>query len=1029
MTVPGRPPADPAPGPSGDPAGPAAKAEPPDVLVRLVDRVRAAGWDPSARELADALWLAQVTAGRCADTAAAPSGGTGDGPPAAAGPPAAPHDPDTGTGREQPPRGPVAAGTGDAVSLYTPPSHDAPPARGFPVRAPAIGALAGLLGLQRALRPLRGYRMASMTPSGALLDEEATAERCAREGLLIPVLRPAGHRVTELQLLMDASPSSSVWQLTLERLRQVCERLGTFRDVQVHYLHPGPDGTVMAGTGPDPRRTRLRPADQHRDTTGRRLTLVVSDCAGELWRSGAAQRMLHRWAASSPVAVVQPLPPRLWDRAALPADPGTLVREPRLARGTRFLPDDVRAPAGAPPGAVAVPVLLPTERVLGGWARMLGGPGGTAMRGAAAWVRADHAPQPAGATGAAVLTPHARWRAFQADASPGAVELAVHLAAVPLHLPVMQLVQAALLPDTGPMELAEVLLGGLLERLPDLPDVPGPRYEFAPGVRDLLLRMLDRGAAELVLKYLSEYVSRRFGKGMRNFPALAVARLRGHEPDGPGPHGTAAVDEEETDEAREALFAHVSARVLRWYRPARPVPGRLDEAERLLGLWQDQRDGQLLREAELLAEAAFADAPDARSRLLLGRVLHARAGTPEARGHPGRARRLMLRAQRLLAGDAPETAVARGAVQHDLWRQDRTERAWLRAAGESLRGAGPIGGDPAAEAVRLLRLGRVHLDLARTEPAGAAPGLRAGEAVRELRAACDGLGRTGAPARRRAAALLDLVEALRLAGDADEAELLGLVGRAEEAAGGSDRLLLRCLRERARSHRAAGDPDAAAAAYEQAEQRAPRDSPVRCELLTEWGETLLAAPGGAARAVGILREALADVSVRAEELRWRVHLLLGSALLERYRAPGEAGGRSLPDLYEGAHLLEQAARRAPDGTTRARSWLALAGARREPPGAEARADGAEDAYGRALREAWAVQPAHTDTVVRALAGRADLHARHGRPRAALADHQELAALLARLARSGAQPYPDVARETARRIAALENPGDPDAAGR
>ncbi|WP_406324623.1 SAV_2336 N-terminal domain-related protein [Streptomyces niveus] len=973
-------------------------------LAELVGRLRAAGREVSARELAEAVWLARLTA---------PPPRTGDRPEHHEPPPARPTGPDEAvrpSADEPDPRPeapPRSAEHTAPLSLYAPSTADAVPTRAFPIRAPATGALSGLLGLQRALRPLRGYRPPVPPVLGPELDEEATAERSAADGFLCPVRRPAAHREAEIQLLMDASPTASVWQPTLERLRQACERLGAFRDVQVHYLHQGPDGSAMAGTGPDPHQTRLRPADQHRDVTGRRLTLVISDCVGPLWQSGGAQRLLYRWAEVSQIAVVQPLPPRLWDRTALPADPGMLVHEPGVGRGMRFVADERHGRAEPPAGALPVPVLLPTDRVLGGWAKLLGGTGTRTMRGAASWVLPQHPAQSASGPYAGARTPQARLRDFRSGASPGALELAVHLAAVPLYLPVMQLVQEALLPDTGPMQLAEVLLGGLLERLPDTVDVPGPRYDFAPGVRELLLEMLDRGAAELVLKYLSEYVTRRFGKGMRNFPALAVARLQGQDT------GEPAVPEDPDGgpQADEELFAQVPARVVRWYQPVRPVPGRLDEVERLLGLWRDRRDRQMLFDAQALAEAALAADGDARSRHLLGRVLFARANTAEARRDPAGARRMLVRAEGLLTGHEAATAVARADVRHELWRQDHDTR-WLRAAVAGLAEM-PDGADLTTETARRLRMGRVLLDLARTEPERAES---ATAAVAELRLAIGLLDDLEAPPHRRAGALLDLVAALRLTRGHDTEELLALNDAAESAAEDSARLLLRTRLQRARIHREVRDWEAAATAYRRAERSAPRDSHERCELLAEWGEMLLVETGRPDRAEGILREALTNVTSKAP-LRWHLHLLLGTALLDRYR-DNRGGGGFLPDVYEGCHLLELSARRAADPATRARSWLTLAGARLELPDPQAHLASVESDYGRALRE---ITEPPSLTAARALHGRGELYERMARPFAALADYRAADRHWRALTAQGTPIPESEARATRERAAALDRP--------
>lgn len=448
--------------------------------------------------------------------------------------------------------------------------------------------------------------------------------------------------------------------------------------------------------------------------------------------------------------------------------------------------------------------------------------------------------------------------------------------------------------------------------------------------------------------------------------------------------------------------------MVRWYRPVRPVPGRLDEVERLLGLWRDRRDLQMLVDAQALAEQALAADDDGRSRHLLGRVLFARANTSEARRDPGEAHGLLTRAERLLTGREPATAVARADVRHELWRQDR-DPGWLHAAVAGLAEMSD-GADLATETARRLRMGRVLLDLARTVPEPQEP---ATASVRELRTALDLLDQLEAPPHRRAGALLDLVSALRLTQERDTAELLALTEAAETAAENSAPLLLRTLRERARIHREARDWEAAARAYGQAERSAPRDTDERCELLAEWGEMLLTETRHINRAEGILREALTNVTPRIP-LRWRLHLLLGTALLDRYRGDS-AGGGFLPDVYEGCHLLELSARRAADPATRARSWLLLAGARLELPQPQTHFASAESAYGRALRE---IPERHSVTAARALHGRAELYERMARPFAALTDYRAADGHWRGLAEQGIAVPADEARATRERAAAL-----------
>ncbi|MGW7792065.1 SAV_2336 N-terminal domain-related protein, partial [Streptomyces tricolor] len=667
-------------------------------LDELIGKLRQGGLQPTAEDVADALWLARRLG------AASSGGGDGGDPgtdapgapsarPPGPEPDAVPPDALTAAapGTPQTPRGDAPA---PAVPLHTPNpaprvrTGDGPPDRAdgvpaaFPVRAPAAGALPGLLGLQRALRALGRYRTASARGRDERIDEAATADRAAASGILLPVTRPGRRRRCDVQLLMDTGPAMAVWGEMVEELRQACQQSGAFASVNVHQLYADEAGSPLVGTTAGPgRRTRLRPADELHDPSGRRLTFVISDCVGPLWQNGTAQRLLHGWPRTAPLAVVQPLPPRLWGRTALPAEPGLLVRTGETGGRLDFLPED-EPWEEPPPDARPVPVLQPTPEAFEAFARLLAGTGPTREP---AWAGYAH---PATAPAAVGTAPPARrdddlLRAFRAGASPGALRLAVYLAAAPLTLPVMQLVQRAMLPDTGPMELAEVLLGGLLRQLPGTEDQPC--FAYSPRMQDLLLSALDQDTAGLVLKHCSAYVERHFGKGTRNFAALAAARLADHDPAaGPGPLAEDGTARDGTGSVEAELFARIPARVLRFYLPDLVTPDPLTEAERLLDRWRQLADPELLRRAREHARVATAGSTSvaapgltARARLVLGRVLRAEAGTAGARAE-GRRAGLLREAEAELATayraapadgrERAEAALELASCRRELWQ-------------------------------------------------------------------------------------------------------------------------------------------------------------------------------------------------------------------------------------------------------------------------------------------------------------------------------------------------------------------------
>ncbi|MCX5194431.1 SAV_2336 N-terminal domain-related protein [Streptomyces sp. NBC_00249] len=1032
----------------------------------LAGLLRAAGLDPSAEELADALWLAARTReaarggtpdvqreGARAGDRRAGSGSQeavpeeGAGPPVRRGDGPEPEDPVTlypdGAG-QRPGPGPDP---GIPVSGGGPAAAGPAGAAGMPVRVPGAAALPRILDIQRALRALQRHRPPG-PPTRHVLDEAATAEASARAlGLVIPVFRPETRREATVRLVMDASPSMAVWQEMFEELRAVCERLGAFRDVQVHYLHRLADGMPAVGRGPAPggapctgdgsgsrdsARGGLRSADQLRDPTGRTLTMLVSDCAGPVWREGEAQRLLHRWAQCTPCVVVQPLPQRLWNRSWLPTERGVLERatggtgDPGAGPKLRFRADRAPRP-GRPAGGLTVPVLPPSATALGAWARLVAGLGTGPVPAEVGRVLARHPASPLPPPRAA-RPPHELVRRFRSTAAPGAVQLAVYLSAAPLTLPVMRLVQRTMLPDSEPSDLAEVLLSGLLRRSGE---APGLWYEFVPGVQDVLLGPLGRDEAALVLKHCSEYVLAHFGRGVRNFPALAVSQLTGV------PAADPATEPGRVPPAGPPqAFAHVSAKVVRRYLPgppeepapptappAPPAPGRTrsvraararladadaralheaaallrravaappgpgdppEEAETelaavLLRLWAEQRDPDLLDEAE----RALTGLRTAAAWAVLGRVLYERAlaGGPDAE--------LLAAADRefAAAGAAagPDTELrrdcavrrARTLIRLGELREDAGPLREARAALEALLEPGPTPTHPEL----LLALGRVLLALLPRTPDPAERTALAEQAAAHL---TPGLAAQpdGTPGRAaRARVRVELAEALRhLPGRLEEAA--GQLARALEEAVREPELRLAALLCLARVHRARHARDADPAALEQAAEaygraRAliPRDADAFAELLPEWGDVLLdrarAADGRrfASLAVRVLRESRAAVPQSDPGSAYRL-LRLATGLRLRHAYEGD-----LVDLREAEYLLELAARQAHGPLDRARAWREHGDVQQEIHAhtrTADRLDRAADSYRRAWRAALEADRAapRTDTAALHLAARA-----------------------------------------------------------
>jgi tetratricopeptide (TPR) repeat protein len=468
--------------------------------------------DLAWREVADAVWLTAVTGG-FRRTDAEPTR-----PPEGAPAPrvdGAPEAPAHVTRDERAGRHDDSAGADRTEAVYLSPAD-----LGRTGRRPPPALVARSAHIVRALRPLK-RKVEDWREDHVVLDEVLTAERAVQDGLWLPMMTRGTVRWLDLTVVVDAGPSMALWTSTVTAFLAQLQQIGAFHTIQLRLLDTrAARPTLHGGTLATPARG---PAELV-DPSGRRVMLVLTDGVGEAWRRNRVAPMLALWGASMPVAVVHVLPQRLWPHQGLDLHRARLEVTGRLRPNRRWRveladawlePDD-----GVPPGAVPVPVLELGPRWLGWWARLITeGHGGAAD---AMVLLAGAASSRAVRETAPVRDESGRQRVhrFVSVASPPAVRLATLLAAVPVNLDVVRLVQDELVPESGPDHLAEVLTSGLLR-----PSGDGSRtwdtvvFDFGETVRDVLLSGARRSDTANVLRLVTE----RFGDRNRALRHLRAA--------------------------------------------------------------------------------------------------------------------------------------------------------------------------------------------------------------------------------------------------------------------------------------------------------------------------------------------------------------------------------------------------------------------------------------------------------------------------------------------------------------------------
>ncbi|MGC1305824.1 MAG: formylglycine-generating enzyme family protein [Phormidesmis sp.] len=397
------------------------------------------------------------------------------------------------------------------------------PTKALPVWIADPSMLRDPLAVMRALKPLLLRGGAGM---GRLLDESATVDKIARTGLWLPILAAENEPWFDLILVVDRGSSMHLWQRLVDDLVLVFQQYGAFRNLQVFEMVVTADSTADAVRLKTQSGRRGHRPSELIDPQGRRIAIVLSDCAGAYWWNGQLRPMLQAWADAMPTVVWQMLPEWMWSRTALGR--GKAVA---LSNGTPGAANQQLQPleigldefSASELKLAPIPVVTSDPSDLNNWSLMLMGDrrertpgfllpqfGGQVPKSksleemAQDTMRREGIPLEDEALQQQIeKIASGRIQRFLQMSSPQARRLVMLLAAAPvITLPVMRLIRDSMMPDErSPLPVAEVFLSGLLQRIsePPLPNQPRHQaqlqldrvqYDFVPKVRDLLLKVL-----------------------------------------------------------------------------------------------------------------------------------------------------------------------------------------------------------------------------------------------------------------------------------------------------------------------------------------------------------------------------------------------------------------------------------------------------------------------------------------------------------------------------------------------------------
>jgi formylglycine-generating enzyme required for sulfatase activity len=381
----------------------------------------------------------------------------------------------------------------------------------------------------KAMKPLLEKRA---HPRWLVLDEEQSAVRSHEYGLPWPVFRQRRVPLISLRIVLDAGLPMMLWEPLARELQRVLASSQAFARVSFVKL----DRLCLAA----------RPLESPTDVE-RTATILLSDTAGEHWWDGSLLPWLQSHSQHHPLAVVHLLPSRYWEATALQiADAVTIFNRVALAGNTKYeslyfssspWEEELSATSGRQL-TLSVPVISFDHHELLSWASLVTGDPRFSCTGRLFSLPFTELQSFEPKTCAA----QDLWKVFIQRASPAARQLLLAMATSPLlTMPVMRLMLASVAPEAfSPQPLAEVLLSGLVHRLPDQEDRTLPleqvQFEVLPDVQDLLQDKLDPELRHQVLNDVTLLLQRHWDRHHdgESFRALVLGpkdKLKAEHPD------------------------------------------------------------------------------------------------------------------------------------------------------------------------------------------------------------------------------------------------------------------------------------------------------------------------------------------------------------------------------------------------------------------------------------------------------------------------------------------------------------------
>ena len=339
------------------------------------------------------------------------------------------------------------------------------------------------------------------------LDEEKTVENIASTKVFDLVFKRVEEKSFFLTLVIDQGETMELWTELIRNFEQMLMTMGVFSRISIYYWDTKKEKPILYVDKALKREVseKLVVIDGKRN-----LVWVMSDCIAPAWKSGKAFKSIERWTIKSFTSILQMFPKEMWM--------GTMLFKGKHIRlsSNSFNPINKKLQIKSSKKkntALKIPIISFDPYALQAWAKVVVNSKENSISG----IELENLDfEPLKTPLKKDITTEMRMQRFYSQASPTAQKLAFYMSVLPVDFQVTRILQEERLPKSNQAHVAEVFLGGLIERRKKSKDI---HYDFYPKVREELNANISADESFEIMADMSNFVSNHLGIGF-DFKAL-----------------------------------------------------------------------------------------------------------------------------------------------------------------------------------------------------------------------------------------------------------------------------------------------------------------------------------------------------------------------------------------------------------------------------------------------------------------------------------------------------------------------------